>query len=161
MKVVIKRADGGVSVMQLAGIAAEAADLAPEHTDTIVGAEIAAWPKAEQDAVVSWRVMEDDAIPQDRTFRGAWRDDTEAPIVDVELAAARDIWRDRLRQARTPKLEELDVAFMRALEQGAKTTDILSAKQALRDVTKLSAIEDAQTPEELKEVWPEVLGARI
>ena len=47
MKIIIKKSDGGIAVMQLMGIAAEAADLAPEHIDTIVEAEVSAWASKE------------------------------------------------------------------------------------------------------------------
>lgn len=44
----------------------------------------------------------------------------------------------RLRLAREPRLAELDVAFMRAIERGEDTTAIATEKQMLRDVTDKS-----------------------
>lgn len=97
-------------------------------------------------------------IPADRTFRAAWKD--VATKIDIDMPKARDIWRDRMRVARAPKLAALDAAYLRADEAGdalLKRT-IAAQKQVLRDVTTLPAIEAAKTPEELKAVWPAELG---
>jgi len=91
-------------------------------------------------------------VPTDRTFRGAWSFNGDA--VDVDMAAAKDIWRDKIRQARTEPLEALDTAFMKALETGADTTQITADKQALRDAPTDAAIDAATTPEELAAVQP-------
>ena len=41
--------------------------------------------------------------------------------------------KDKIRVARKPKLEELDVEFTRAQETGADTLDIVAKKKELRD----------------------------
>jgi len=72
---------------------------------------------------------------------------------------AREIKKDMIRAERKPKLEELDVAFMRAVEAGdteAQAT-IAAQKQALRDATDDPAIASATTPDELKAVVPTAL----
>jgi hypothetical protein len=79
-------------------------------------------------------------------------------MITVNMEKARNIHREKMRAARTPLLAALDVAFQRALEQNANTATIVAQKQALRDVTSDPAIEAAQTVEELKAVWPEVLN---
>ena len=91
-------------------------------------------------------------VPTDRTFRGAWSFSGDA--VEVDMTAARDIWRDKIRQARTDLLAALDTAFMKALETGADTTQITADKQALRDAPTDPAIDAATTPEELAAVQP-------
>jgi len=91
-------------------------------------------------------------VPTDRTFRGAWQFNGDA--VDVDMTAARDIWRDKIRQCRTEPLEALDTAFMKALETGADTTQITADKQALRDAPTDAAIDAATTPAELAAVQP-------
>ena len=91
-------------------------------------------------------------VPTDRTFRGAWTFNGDA--VDVDMAAAKDIWRDKIRQARTEPLEALDTAFMKALETGADTTQITADKQALRDAPTHADIDAATTPEGLAAVQP-------
>lgn len=93
-------------------------------------------------------------FPDNRTFRGAWSINTEQSVVYVDMDIARDIWRDKIRQARIGKLEALDAQFMKALETGADTTEIVAQKQALRDAPADPAINAATTPEELKLVQP-------
>lgn len=80
-------------------------------------------------------------------------------MIKVNMTKAREIKRDQLRAERKPLLEQLDVEFMRAQEQGdqAKADEIAAKKQALRDVTADPAIDAATTPEELKAVRPGVL----
>ena len=75
------------------------------------------------------------------------------------MTKAREIKRDQLRDERKPLLEQLDVQFMRAQEQGdqAKADEIAAKKQALRDVTEDPAIDAATTPDELKAVRPAAL----
>ncbi len=75
-------------------------------------------------------------------------------MINVNMDKARDIHREKVRQARNPKLAAKDVEFQRALETGADTTAIVAAKQALRDAPAAANIEAATTPEELKAVQP-------
>lgn len=96
-------------------------------------------------------VCEADEIPGDRTFRDAWELSPEKKC-RVNIGKARDIQRQRLREQRAPKLAELDVAFMRALERGEPTGAIVAEKQRLRDATSDPRIEAAQTLDELKAV---------
>ena len=80
-------------------------------------------------------------------------------MINVNMDKARDIHRDKVRQARNPKLAAKDVEFQRALETGADTAAIVAAKQALRDAPASAAIEAATTPDELKASWDaELLG---
>ena len=74
-------------------------------------------------------------------------------MINVNMTEARDIHREKVREARNPKLTEKDVEFQRALESGADTTAIVAAKQALRDAPAAAAIEAATTPDELKAAW--------
>ena len=78
-------------------------------------------------------------------------------MITVNMEKARNIHRDRMREARAPLFNALDVAFQRAMETGADTAEIVAKKQALRDVTADPAIDAAQTTDELKAVWPEIL----
>ena len=80
-------------------------------------------------------------------------------MINVNMTKARDIHRDKVRQARNPRLAAKDVEFQRALETGANTAAIVAAKQALRDAPASAAIEAATTPDELKASWDaELLG---
>jgi len=80
-------------------------------------------------------------------------------MIRVNMDKARDIKKDMIRADRTPKLEALDVDFMRAVEQGDTDLQatIAAKKQALRDATDDPAIAAAQTPDELKAVVPTAL----
>jgi hypothetical protein len=93
-------------------------------------------------------------VPAERTFRNAWQANDDTSVISVDMAAAKDIWRDKIRQARIEPLIALDTAFMRALESGASTTQIVADKQALRDAPSHADIDAATTPEELTTVQP-------
>ena len=54
-------------------------------------------------------------------------------IIKTDMAKARELHKDNIREARKPLLEALDVEFQKALETSANTTDIVAKKQALRD----------------------------
>jgi uncharacterized protein YdaT len=70
--------------------------------------------------------------------------------IQVNITKAKDITKDRLREERKPLLEAQDVAFQRALEQGADTSAIVAEKQRLRDIT--NQVDNLNTVEELKAV---------
>lgn len=58
--------------------------------------------------------------------------------VTVSIPKAVELTKKRLRSEREPLLQAQDVAFQRAQESGADTTDIVAEKNRLRDVTKLA-----------------------
>ena len=66
----------------------------------------------------------------------------------IDIAKAKDITKDRLREKRKPLLEAQDLLFMKAQEQGADTSAIVAEKQRLRDVT--DQVDNMTTVEELK-----------
>ena len=55
--------------------------------------------------------------------------------VSINITKAKDITKDRLRAERKPLLEAQDILFMQAQESGADTSDIVTEKQRLRDIT--------------------------
>ena len=71
----------------------------------------------------------------------------------INMAKAKEIHRSKIREARTPKLAELDIEFQKALETGVSTTDIVAKKQALRDAPADSAIDAATDEAGLKAQW--------
>lgn len=75
-------------------------------------------------------------------------------MITINMDNAREIHKDKLRQARTPKLSARDIAFQRALEAGEDFKLIAAEKQALRDVTKNEAISLVENSNQLKETWP-------
>ena len=89
--------------------------------------------------------------PTDRSFRDAWTYD--GTNFGVDLAKAKEIHKTRIRDARTPRLAELDVEFQRALESSADTTAIVAKKNALRDAPADSAIDAATDVAGLKAQW--------
>ena len=91
-------------------------------------------------------------IPSDRVFREAWQFDGDA--VEIDMTTAKNIWRAKIRDARIPELEKLDTEFMKALESGGATTQIVADKQVLRDAPAHPDIEKATTADELKKVQP-------
>lgn len=92
-------------------------------------------------------------VPLDRTFRGAWASAGEdSGAINVSMDKAKEIWRDKIRQARD--FAPLDAAFMKALETGADASSVTAQKQALRDAPADPAINAATTPEQLKAVQP-------
>ena len=69
----------------------------------------------------------------------------------INIDKAKNIWKDKIRVARKPKLEELDVEFVRAQETGADTSAIVAKKKELRDFP--AKVDSATTTDELKAVW--------
>ena len=87
---------------------------------------------AEKDVPVgisTYSIVEDSVIPTDRSFRDSWVGNgvgvSTATIVE-DLTKAKEIHKTNIRNARIPKLAELDVEFTKALETGASTTDIVA-----------------------------------
>jgi hypothetical protein len=148
VKVAITRSDGGVTIMAFVtkGFNPDGTvQFEREASAANVNAEIA---KARLDSA-SWRVVPDNEVPGDRTFRGAWRGGAS---ISVDMPAAREIWRDKLRADRTPHLTDLDGQYQQALElKNTSQQAVIAAKrQALRNVTADARITAASTPEALK-----------
>ena len=99
-------------------------------------------------------------VPSDRHFRGAWTLN-DSDVVVEDLAAAKNIFKDKIRDVRTALLEAQDVAYMKALEadDASAKTAAVNKKIALRDAPAASAITNATTIAELKAAWDsDVLG---
>ena len=73
------------------------------------------------------------------------------------MEKAKNIWKEKIRKARKPILENLDIEFMRATEEGADTSVIISKKVALRNLPNQASIQKAKTVEELREIWDTTL----
>ena len=71
--------------------------------------------------------------------------------ITININKAKEIWKDKIRVARKPKLEELDVEFIKAQETGADTSAIVVKKQELSDYP--TQVDSATTTEEIKAVW--------
>ena len=71
----------------------------------------------------------------------------------VNMAKAREIHKNKIRDARAPKLAELDIEFQKAQETGADTSAIVAKKNALRDAPADSGIAAASDTDALKSQW--------
>ncbi len=71
--------------------------------------------------------------------------------ITVNIAKAKNLWKDKIRRARKSKLEALDIEFMQAQETGADTSVIIAKKKELRDYP--AKVDSATTVDEIKAVW--------
>ena len=99
-------------------------------------------------------------MPSDRHFRNAWT--LSGDVISEDLATAKTMFKDKIREVRNPLLEAQDVAYMKALESGSSSaqTTAKNEKTKLRDAPAASAITNAKTIAELKSAWnTDLLGA--
>lgn len=77
-----------------------------------------------------------------------------------DMAKARLVWKDLLRQLREPKLQELDVQYQLADEEGDAElkAEIVAKKRILRDCTANPAIAAATSLNDLRRTLPELLA---
>ena len=68
--------------------------------------------------------------------------------ISIDITKAKVITKDRLRVERKPLLEAQDILFMKAQEAGLSTSDIVTEKQRLRDIT--DQVDSMTTTDELK-----------
>ena len=105
-------------------------------------------------------VIDDATVPSDRHFRDAWS--LSGSTITEDVTASKVLFKDKIREVRTPLLEALDVDYMKALEAGNSSaqTTAKNKKQALRDAPAAAAIEVASDITELKAAWDEsILGS--
>ena len=98
-------------------------------------------------------------VPSDRHFRGAWS--LSGSVISEDMVAAKEIFKDKVREVRNPLLDAEDVVYMKALEAddaSAKAASV-TKKTALRDAPAASAINAASDIAALKAAWDtSVLG---
>jgi|TARA_R110000744_G_scaffold326568_1_gene432351 hypothetical protein len=102
---------------------------------------------------------DDATVPSDRHFRDAWS--LSGSIITEDVAVSKVIFKDKIREVRTPLLDAEDIVYMRALEVADAPAQAASiaVKKALRDAPAASAIADAATITNLKAAWDtDVLG---
>tara|TARA_R100000322_G_scaffold163049_1_gene126334 strand:- start:338 stop:712 length:375 start_codon:yes stop_codon:yes gene_type:complete len=92
-------------------------------------------------------------MPSDRHFRNAWK--LNGSVMAEDMAEAKKIFQDKIREVRKPLLEAEDVAYMKALEaNNASAKDAsVAKKKKLRDAPAASAISSADTIAKLKAAW--------
>lgn len=108
--------------------------------------------KLERPAPLSWRIVADGDVPEDRTYRNAWV--STGAKVEHDMVKAKELHRDLLRNERTEKLLKLDAKWMEATrtKDTAAVADIDAEKVVLLDATRDSRIDAALTIEDLKAV---------
>ena len=92
-------------------------------------------------------------VPSDRHFRNAWT--LSGTTITEDLATAKNIFKDKIREVRKPLLEAEDVAYMKAMEaddSSAKSASV-TKKTNLRNAPAASAITNASSISALKAAW--------
>ena len=103
---------------------------------------------------VEYKIVE--SVDIDNDYFNAYEFDAELGA-KVNIEKAKAIHLDKFRTARKPKLDKLDIDFMKAVEandESAKAA-IIADKIALRDVTLTELPDDLAG---IKATWPEVLN---
>jgi hypothetical protein len=77
-------------------------------------------------------------------------------MITIDILKAKEVWKNKIRIAREPALEKLDIDFMKAQEAGTDTTSIVADKNTLRDLP--DQVDTATTTDEIKAVWNDMLG---
>ena len=97
-----------------------------------------------------------ESIDIDDDYFNAYEFDSETGA-KVNINKAKAIHLDKFRAARAPKLAKLDIDFIKAVEavDDVKKTEIVSSKQALRDVTLTPLPNDFDG---IKSTWPDILN---
>ena len=92
-------------------------------------------------------------VPSDRHFRNAWT--LSGTTITEDLATAKDIFKDKIREVRKPLLEAEDVVYMKAMEaddSSAKSASV-TKKTNLRNAPAATAITNASSISALKAAW--------
>lgn len=100
--------------------------------------------------IKSWRIIERDDIPVDRTYRNALRDNGKK--LQHNMPHARELHRESLRAERRDLFPLLDGEYLKAVDTGDSMSReaIARKKQGLRDAPAHPSIEAAKTTEQLK-----------
>ena len=93
------------------------------------------------------------SMPSDRHFRGAWT--LSGTVISEDMATAKTMFKDKIRDVRKPLLEAQDVLYMKAIEAGDSSAQstVATKKKELRDAPAASAITNADTIAKLKAAW--------
>ena len=132
MKIIYQNQEGGVSVIHPTG------ELSIE--------EVAAKDVPEG---VAYEIVEDDAIPSDRTFRNAWV--LGDCCIEHDLDKCKALGHDMRRAKRAEEFAPHDEVIMKQIP-GADATAAEAARQEIRDkyAAVQEAIDAAATPEDIK-----------
>lgn len=153
VKVAATMADGSMSIISIVvddGLRVRI-DPTVEYIDGIV---------RKHGDVISWRLITDDDIPKDRTYRNAWKDNGAGKI-DHDMTKAKALHYELIRRERGAELSELDNEWMKFNGEGKKkeADEVEAKRKALRDITETltPAVDAARTIEELFATWPSTI----
>ena len=132
MKIIYTNNDGGISVVIPTG------ELSIE--------EVAA---KDVPAGTPYEIVEDDAIPSDRTFRGAWV--MGDCCIDHDLDKCKEIGHDIRRTKRAEEFAPYDEVIAKQIP-GVSATEAEASRQLIRDkyIEMQDNINAASTPEQIK-----------
>ena len=83
-------------------------------------------------------------------------------MITHDMNKAREIWRNKIRLARQPILEQLDIEYMRLSEQSADTSVIVATKEKLRGFPNKPEIDVAPPLAQLRAIWDNsLLGDKV
>lgn len=71
----------------------------------------------------------------------------------LNIERAKQIFIEKIRRFREDELPKLDIQYMRALELGTSTTEIVAKKQQLRNLPNMD-LSDVTNLTQLKAKWP-------
>ncbi len=156
MKVAFEEENGGVSILNIAKdpfILEKNSEKAyvkkTLSTDDVIRMNVPTGAKT--------LILGDDSLPKDFTFRKAWKISKGKVVIDMDVA--KDIHMNNLRKLRNDKFIELGVPFKlhKLLEAAVFPPETVSLLQELRDIPQVFDLSAAKTPEELKELIPDIL----
>lgn len=152
MRILYSRIDGGVSIVTAAPKIDLEKVLGPLTDDEYKKHVI---DKSVPDDVVNFLEVPDDYVFPDREFRNAWQlvDGT----ITYDLEKARMIQLDRIRSARVPELQKLDIELIKALENGSPIEELKTRRQEMRDITEPLKAMALKSIEDVKKAFPEIL----
>ena len=92
-------------------------------------------------------------VPSEYHFRDAWS--LSGTTITEDIDKAKELFKEKIREARQPLFLEEDAKFMVALENGDTSAQnaIKATKTKLRDATATDAIKNATNTTELKAAW--------
>jgi hypothetical protein len=109
-------------------------------------------------------IVEHTELPDVMNKQRATEDFRDAVVWDgahcvEDMGKCRAIHMDRIRGVRANEFERLDIEVVRAMESGdsVRQAEIVTEKQALRDLPTTFDLEVASTADELKVLWPDGL----
>ncbi len=129
------------------------------QTDAIdIFREVEVWKEAHPDEYVNHYHYEGNkALLEDKSFRGAWIADGKSIVVD--MTKARAIHLQRIRESRQKKFIEMGFPYQldADVERAILPPKTKIKLQELRDLPQTLNLSSANTPEELKAIWPIIL----